>query len=175
MNQALAKYTSRSPRYILQPLDQTLIRLAGPLQTPWEEGTSIRDISLTGVAFTAPLDLCPTVGEHIRIEFTLPGSTQPMACFALVTRSEIFNNQEMLVAVHFEKINMQQRLLLAQTIAIKLKQQSQSIIKWYDFARYRKMEFVNFMMLFITLLGFYLLFNWMDLIEVGSHIFKKLF
>jgi hypothetical protein len=76
MTQTLAKYQSRYQRYILQPDDNTLIRVAGPHQTPWEEATEIQNISLTGLAFTAPAELCPLIGEIVKIQFEVPGSAQ---------------------------------------------------------------------------------------------------
>jgi hypothetical protein len=122
MGQSLAKYHARMPRYILQPQDDTLIRVAGPRQAPWEEGTEIRNISLTGLAFTAPPDLCPIIGEVIKIQFQAPGAKQ-MACYGLVTRLEPVSRSEMLVGVKFYKIDMQHRVALAQGLALKLRDQ----------------------------------------------------
>jgi hypothetical protein len=120
----LARYHSRSPRYILQPQDNTLIRVAGPRQLPWEEGTEIRNISLTGLAFTAPTDLCPIVGELIKIQFQVPAKTQ-MACFGLVTRLEPLGSSQILVGVQFQKLEMPHRLVLLQGLAQRLKEQQQ--------------------------------------------------
>lgn len=39
---SLAKYHGRSPRYILDTEDESLVRVAGPQQVPWEEGTAIK-------------------------------------------------------------------------------------------------------------------------------------
>lgn len=122
MTQSLAKYHSRSPRYILQPQDNTLVRVAGPQQTPWEEGTDIKNISLSGLAFTAPADLCPLVGEIIKIQFQVPGSNE-MACFGLVTRIESIGASEMLVGLQFHKLEMAHRIVLLQGLAQKLKEQ----------------------------------------------------
>ncbi|RYZ81252.1 MAG: PilZ domain-containing protein, partial [Proteobacteria bacterium] len=74
MNQNLARFHARSPRYILNTQDDSLIRVAGPRQVPWEEGTEIKNVSLTGLAFTAPGDLCPILGEIIKIQFLIPGA-----------------------------------------------------------------------------------------------------
>ncbi|MGZ5278604.1 MAG: PilZ domain-containing protein, partial [Pseudobdellovibrionaceae bacterium] len=98
MTQSLAHYHSRSPRYILQPQDNTLIRVAGPTQVPWEEGTEIKNISLSGLVFTAPVELCPIVGEFIKIQFHVPSANE-MACFGLVTRLEPLGTTEMLVGI----------------------------------------------------------------------------
>ncbi len=125
MTQTLAKYHIRSPRYVLQAHDNTLVRLAGPQQSPWEEGTEIRNISLTGLGFSAPADLCPLLGEIIKIEFEVPSSTR-MACYALVTRLDPLGHSQMMVGVKFYRLNLQQRIYLAQGLASQLKiQQSQ--------------------------------------------------
>jgi hypothetical protein len=89
---------------------------------PWEEGTEIKNISLTGLGFTAPSDLCPLLGEVIKIQFEVPGS-QGMACYAVVTRIDPLKNQKMLVGVHFYKLEMAQRIALAQGLSRKLKDQ----------------------------------------------------
>lgn len=122
MSNSLAKYHARAPRYILQPQDNTLIRVAGPRQVPWEENTEILNISLTGLAFSAPPDLCPIIGEVIKIQFEAPGAKQ-MACYGLVTRLEPLTRSQMFVAVKFYKLDMVHRVLLAQGLAMKLRDQ----------------------------------------------------
>lgn len=117
----LARYVARSPRYILQPQDNTLIRVAGPHQTPWEEGTEILNVSLSGLAFLAPVDLCPLIGEIIKIQFEAPGRSQ-MACFGLVSRLER-QGAKTLVAVRFVKLEFAQRVYLAQALSEKLRRQ----------------------------------------------------
>jgi hypothetical protein len=124
MTQSLAHYHARSPRYILQPQDNTLIRVAGPTQIPWEEGTEIKNISLSGLAFTAPLELCPIVGEFIKIQFHVPGSSE-MACYGLVTRLEPMGSSEMVVGIQFYKLEMPHRIALLQGLAQRLKEQIQ--------------------------------------------------
>lgn len=119
---SLARYHSRSPRYILDTQDENLVRVAGPHQTPWEEGTQIKNVSLTGLAFTAPDDLCPLLGEVIKIQFTPPGGKQ-MACYAIVTRLDEIPEHLMLVGVHFYKLEMAHRISLAQSLARKFKEQ----------------------------------------------------
>ena len=128
MTTKLAHYHSRHPRYILLPQDNTLIRVAGPRQTPWEESTEVQNISLTGLAFTAPPELCPIVGEFIKIQFHLPGNISgplsgSMACHGLVTRLETLKESQILVGVQFKKLEPAQRLALAQALAIQLKEQ----------------------------------------------------
>lgn len=123
MTQTLARFHSRAPRYILQPEDNTLIRVAGPLQTPWEEATEIQDVSLSGLAFTAPTELCPILGELIKVQFALPQAAQ-MACFGLVTRLERTGESMMLVAIEFKKLELAHRIVLIQSLSKKLKEQT---------------------------------------------------
>lgn len=120
MNQNFARYHARSPRYILNTEDDSLVRVAGPRQVPWEEGTEIKNVSLTGLAFTAPEDLCPILGEIIKIQFLVPGSRQ-MASHAIVTRLDVQKNATVLVGLHFYKMEMGHRVALAQGLARKLK------------------------------------------------------
>lgn len=122
MTQGLARYHARSPRYILNTDDDSLIRVAGPRQVPWEEGTEIKNVSLTGLAFTAPEDLCPMLGEVIKIQFLAPGG-KPMACYAIVTRMEEHREDMMLVAVHFYKLEMAHRIMLAQGLSRRFRDQ----------------------------------------------------
>lgn len=122
MTQSLARYHARSPRYILNTEDDSLIRVAGPRQIPWEEGTEIKNVSLTGLAFTAQEDLCPLLGEVIRIQFPIP-SGKTMACHAIVTRMEEHATGVMLVAVHFYKLEMSHRIVLAQGLARRFREQ----------------------------------------------------
>ncbi|MFZ4403991.1 MAG: PilZ domain-containing protein [Pseudobdellovibrionaceae bacterium] len=122
--QNLAKYHARAPRYILNTNDEALIRVAGPYQLPWEEGTEIKDISLTGLSFMAPSDLCPILGEVIKIQFIPPGAQQ-LACYGIVTRLQDHQNQQSTVAVHFHKMDMNQRILLAQGLSRKYQENTQ--------------------------------------------------
>lgn len=97
------------------------MRVAGPKQIPWEEGTEIKNVSLTGLAFTAPDDLCPLLGEVIKIQFSPPGAKQ-MACYGIVTRLENITEARTLVGVHFYKMEMAQRIVLAQGLARRFKE-----------------------------------------------------
>lgn len=121
---SLARYHGRSPRYILNTEDDNLVRVAGPNQVPWEEGTEIRNVSLTGLAFTAPDDLCPVLGEVVKIQFTPPGSKQ-MACYGVVTRLDRVSTDTTMVALHFYKMEMPHRISLAQGLARKLKERQE--------------------------------------------------
>jgi hypothetical protein len=118
MNQNLARYHARSPRYILNTEDDSLIRVAGPRQVPWEEGTEIKNVSLTGLAFVAPDDLCPILGEIVKIQFLVPGARQ-MASHAIVTRLDVIPDHKILVGLHFYKMEMGHRVALAQGLAKK--------------------------------------------------------
>lgn len=99
-----------------------MIRVAGPNQVPWEEGTEIKNISLSGLAFTAPADLCPLVGEVIKIQFEIPGAKQ-MACFGLVVRLDELDSGTTLVGIKFQNLEMAHKLFLLQGLALKLKEQ----------------------------------------------------
>src|SRR5437868_2092262 len=100
MTTSLARYHARAPRYILDTQDDSLIRLSGAEQHSWEETTELRDVSLTGLSFTAPQDLSPQIGEVIKIQFSVPGSKQ-MACYAVVIRIEKLDPLDNLIGVHF--------------------------------------------------------------------------
>lgn len=122
MTTSLARYHARAPRYILCTDDNNLVRLSGAERLPWEENTEIRDISLTGLSFTAPLDLSPQLGEIIKIQFSVPGSEQ-MACYAVVIRLQNIYEFKNLVGVHFYKLDRLQRLNLVQGLANKIQSQ----------------------------------------------------
>jgi hypothetical protein len=123
MNQNFARYHARAPRYILNTEDESLVRVAGPRQVPWEEGTEIKNVSLTGLAFTAPEDLCPILGEIVKIQFNAPGAKQ-MASHAIVIRLDPMQNDDVLVGLHFYKMEMGHRVMLAQGLARKIKDTS---------------------------------------------------
>jgi PilZ domain len=115
---ALARYHARQPRYVLNATDNNLIRYSGAERFTWEEKTVIKNISLTGLSFIAPIDLKPQLGEVVRIEFDVP-SAEHMACHAIVTRIEHLNSVECEVALHFYKMERLQRINLVQGLTIK--------------------------------------------------------
>lgn len=119
MTTSLARYHARAPRYILNTEDNYLIRLSGADRRPWEENTEIKDISLTGLSFTASSDLSPQLGEIIKIQFAVPGSEQ-MACYAVVIRIDHIGAYDNIVGVHFYKLDRMQRLNLVQGLAHKI-------------------------------------------------------
>jgi hypothetical protein len=128
MSEVLAQYVQRSPRYILLPQDQCLIRVAGPKQTPWEEGTEIRNISNTGLCFTAPDILLPRFGEYIRVQFDVPGSQQ-MACHAKVVRIDKAGPDISLIGIEFEALNAPQHLNLTKGLGRKKINENASVIE----------------------------------------------
>ena len=159
MVSTLAQYVARSPRYILQPHDNTLIRVAGPQQIPWEEGTEIHNVSLSGLAFTAPSDLTPMIGESIKIQFDTQ-SGESMACLALVVRLEKAGRSTTRVAVKFMKLEMPQRLALAQALAQKLKDQTDSLerqdrVLWWEGKKARLFMAGAAAVLWLALLNFF--------------------
>ena len=120
MTSSLARYHARSPRYILNTEDNSLIRLSGGAQQlSWEEKTELRDLSLTGLSFIAPQDLSPQIGEFIKIQFSVPGSEQ-MACHAIVIRTEKINQFDNLIGVHFYKLDRNQRFNLVHGLSGKI-------------------------------------------------------
>ena len=157
MSSPLAKYIGRSPRYILQPSDNTLIRLAGPQQTPWEEGTEILNVSQTGIAFTAPADLSPIVGETIRIQFDVPGTTS-MACLALVTRVESKTVDVVLVAAQYVELENSQRIFLSQGISKKIDPKKADPNEFHFGTKRRKEIFLLYFAI-----GIFLLIGWCGL------------
>ena len=124
MTSSLARYHARAPRYILNTDDNHLIRLSGAERRSWEENTEIRDISLTGLAFTASADLSPQLGEIIKIQFSVPGSDQ-MACYAVVIRIDSLNEFDNSIGVHFYKLDRVQRLNLVQGLAHKIQKRNE--------------------------------------------------
>ncbi len=119
MTTSLARYHARAPRYVLDTIDNNLVRFSGAERRSWEENTEIRDISLTGLSFTAPTDLSPQLGEMIKIQFSVPGSEQ-MACYAVTIRIEKLDPYENLIGVHFFKLDRMQRLNLVQGLSAKV-------------------------------------------------------
>lgn len=119
MTASLARYHARAPRYILNTENNSLVRLSGAEQFPWEERTELRDVSLTGLSFLAQQDLSPQIGEVIKIQFSVPGAQQ-MACYAVVIRIEKINQFENLIGVHFYKLDRAQRLNLVHGLAEKV-------------------------------------------------------
>ncbi|WP_413288586.1 PilZ domain-containing protein [Bdellovibrio sp. HCB337] len=169
MNQSLARYHARSPRYILNTDDDSLIRVAGPRQVPWEEGTEIKNVSLTGLAFVAPEDLCPILGEIVKIQFQPPGAKQ-LASYAIVTRLDPLEDGKILVGLHFYKMEMGHRVALAQGLARKLKEISdrEKILHLQEGTRFSLTNFpqwflmANFFVLWVLVMHLLAQENWLQ-------------
>lgn len=172
MNEVLSQYFQRSPRYILLPNDLCLIRVAGPKQTPWEEGTEIHNISSTGLAFTAPDILLPRQGEYIRVQFDVPGSQQ-MACHARVVRIEKTGTDMSLVGIEFESLNPTQEWNLSKGLKKKRIDENASVIDlnpngkiptWLEYLFYGSVGFSLFFSAFLMFSIFKFLVDpfWMD-------------
>jgi hypothetical protein len=172
MNQILSLYHQRSPRYILLPQENCLVRIAGPKQTPWEEGTEIKNISTTGLCFTAPEILAPTNGELIKIQFNVLGA-QTMACHGKVIRVEKVDPETLLVGLEFESLSEVQRRNLFRGLKGKKFQDETSTI---DYGPTPKVPSWMYLLFFVSVtlslyLSAYLLFSlfhflsdplWMD-------------
>lgn len=118
MTGSLARYHARQPRYVLNANDNNLIRYSGAERLSWEEKTELKNISLTGLTFSAPIDIKPQLGEVIQIQFQVPESDY-MACHAIVTRIEHINSWVCEISVHFYKLERLQRINLVQGLTIK--------------------------------------------------------
>lgn len=147
MTTSLARYHARSPRYILNTEDNSLVRLSGAEQLTWEEKTELRDVSLTGLSFLAQQDLSPQIGEVIKIQFSVPGSQQ-MACYAVVIRIEKINQLDNMIGVHFYKLDRTQRLNLVHGLADKVQTKKSP----EDSKQYKMNKFISVAGLIITLL-----------------------
>ena len=154
MTTSLARYHGRSPRYVLNTEDNSLVRLSGATQLSWEEKTELRDISLTGLSFLAQQDLSPQIGEVIKIQFSVPGSQQ-MACYAVVIRIEKINQFDNMIGVHFYKLDRTQRLNLVHGLAEKVQKS-----KPENFKQSKMNMFISVAGLIITLLC------WLTLMKV---------
>ncbi len=178
MNEVLSQYYQRSPRYILLPNDLCLIRVAGPKQTPWEEGTEIHNISNTGLAFTAPDILLPKHGEYIRVQFDVPGSKQ-MACHARVVRIERTGPDISLVGIEFESLNPAQQWNISKGLKEKRVDENASVIDvnpnrklppWIEYLFYGSVGFSLFFSAFLLFSIFKFLADpfWMDKLTASA-------
>lgn len=116
MTTNLSRYHARAPRFVLSALEDQLVRLSGPTQIPWEESTRLHHISLVGLSFTSPSELCPIVGEAIKVLSDSPD----LACIAFVTKIETLES-EMLVHVQFQKMDNKKRLQIVKRVSQKIK------------------------------------------------------
>ncbi len=141
------KIYPRSPRYVLQMKDKKVLRFA-----PFPRGnraffTDIINLSETGMAFTVPYLDTPHKNEIIMVEFTPPGESKSIACYAQVKRiqkmsiieSDFFHKNCKLVAVIFTSIPDEQRAIIRSSLAQEFKQihrsfrfqQAKLKVMWY--------------------------------------------
>jgi PilZ domain len=88
---AARHFIARSPRYVFQTEDSSLVRFA-PMETKGiSQRAVIQDLSESGLSFTLPItepsSSLPEEGSPLKVEFPIPGRTS-IACFATVTRVE---------------------------------------------------------------------------------------
>ena len=127
--QPVDKLYPRSPRYVLQMKDTKVLRYA-----PYPRGhrsffTDIVNLSETGMAFTVPYLDSPHKNEIIMVEFTPPGATTSVACYAQVQRiqnismiePDFFQKNCKLVAVTFTSLKPEQREQIKNVLSQKFK------------------------------------------------------
>lgn len=84
-------YIPRSPRYVFQAEDSSLLRFA-PMETRGiSQRAVIQNLSESGLSFslpiTEPIESLPEEGSALKVEFPVP-RRDSIACFATVTRVE---------------------------------------------------------------------------------------
>lgn len=113
MGQALRKFVPRSPRYVLRPQDDQLLRFALKDDQSDPRGTRFLNISLTGLGFAIDRKMAPPIGETLKIEFPIPGG-QKIAWFGRVVRLEEptsstwwdpeFDRDDVIVGIEFQDL-----------------------------------------------------------------------
>lgn len=93
MGNALRKFMSRAPRYVLRPQDTSAIRLSHlDMQGPGAQiKTSMLNLSESGMALLMDPSLAPVIGEKVKVEIPVPGG-EKIAWFATCVRIEAYNN-----------------------------------------------------------------------------------
>lgn len=148
------KIYPRSPRYVLQMKDKKILRYA-----PYPRGnraffTDIVNLSETGMAFTVPFLDTPHKNEIIMVEFTPPGQTQSIACYAMVKRiqkisiieSDFFQKNCKLVAVIFTNLPEEQRVQIREGLGDQFKkmnrnfQLQQTKLKFMWFLKFKRKQ-----------------------------------
>lgn len=158
------KLYPRSPRYVLQVKDKKILRYA-----PFPRGnraffTEIINLSETGMAFTVPFLDAPHKNEIVMVEFTPPGETNSIACYAQVKRiqkisiieSDFFHKDCKVVAVQFTSLPEEQRVLIRAGLAQQFKQihrnfqfqQTKLKIQWFLKFKRRKILYAALAALF---------------------------
>ncbi len=113
---AVRRFVSRAPRYILKPTDNHVMRYASDLGPQGVFKTKLVNLSETGAAFVVDRSMAPQIGEVIKLEIPIPGLDQ-IAWFAEVVRMESYSSnswwsdpdpfsdeEKMIVAVHFHEL-----------------------------------------------------------------------
>lgn len=91
MADSLRRFVARSPRYVLRPSDNQMLRFAPKKVHDRSFSTRFVNISESGLAFLIDRESAPQIGEFIKIEFPVPGGEQ-IAWFAKVVRLEEFSS-----------------------------------------------------------------------------------
>lgn len=89
MSEAVKKFFKRAPRYVLRPQDSKMLRLA-PRDRRRHKiyEMEIIDISETGMGFIVDWHYLPSIGEILKVEFTVPAKDSKIAWYARVMRLE---------------------------------------------------------------------------------------
>ena len=125
------RYFTRSPRYVLQTFDETLLRFASLQTRGQSSSTKVLNLSETGLAFEIHPDDAPSEGDVLKVEFDVPHQSR-IACFATVTRiepGELFH----LVGLQFRNLPKAYRRLLAQ--GLKDCVNTELVVDWQNFRR----------------------------------------
>ena len=91
MSQTLRKFVPRASRYVLRPGDSQVLYFTHENEHGRKHATRIVNISSTGIAFLVEKSDAPSIGEHIKIEFPIPGGEQA-AWWAKVVRMEAYSD-----------------------------------------------------------------------------------
>src|SRR6056297_847791 len=110
MAQVLRKYFARSPRYSLNLTDVSEIEFLA--EGAWKQKAHLLNVSLTGMALSAPSEEAPEVHQILKMQFHLPRYGQ-MACLGRIIRKDPFlKDTTVLLGVRFENLHFAQRLAL---------------------------------------------------------------
>lgn len=92
MNQVLRKFIPRAPRYVLRPSDAQVLSFSKERERGTKHETRIINVSATGIAFLVSREEAPRIGDHIKIEFPVPGGNN-VAWWARVARIESYSDE----------------------------------------------------------------------------------
>lgn len=88
MSSSARRYSDRAPRYILNPQDSRIMRVATKRKKKQIFKMEIVDLSETGMSFVVDWHFLPQIGEILKVEFPVPGQDNQVAWFAKVVRLE---------------------------------------------------------------------------------------